>query len=106
MKKRLAPHIAIIGAEISGIAAAQRLQAKGYHVTVFEQAGRVGGKCYSHQLEGNTYDLGAATVALSFKQILRMVRQAKASLQPASPYQIAFSAIELPIKNMELLFIL
>ncbi|MEH7109248.1 FAD-dependent oxidoreductase, partial [Bacillus sp. JJ1764] len=38
--------IAIIGAGISGVAAAFQLKKKGYrHITLFEKNDRVGGKC-------------------------------------------------------------
>jgi predicted NAD/FAD-dependent oxidoreductase len=50
---------AIIGAGMSGLAAAHTLQDAGNTVTIFEQTGDVGGRATTQQREGYIYDSGA-----------------------------------------------
>jgi phytoene desaturase len=50
--------IAIIGAGIAGLAAAIRLQAKGEHVTVYEQSPLAGGKLAECNINGYRFDMG------------------------------------------------
>ena len=50
--------VAIIGSGISGIATALRLAAKGYHVEVFEQSSRPGGKISEISMDGFRFDTG------------------------------------------------
>jgi renalase len=51
--------IAIIGAGMSGLAAAHTLQDVGYTVTLFEQSDEVGGRATTQQRDGYIYDSGA-----------------------------------------------
>ncbi|WP_054939589.1 FAD-dependent oxidoreductase [Paenibacillus ihuae] len=52
--------IGIIGAGISGVSAAYYLAKKGYtHITILEKSDRVGGKCFSIEYKGKTYEMGA-----------------------------------------------
>lgn len=52
--------IAVVGGGISGLAAAERLQRKGYeHVTVFEKGERLGGKLCTVSYKGESYEMGA-----------------------------------------------
>jgi len=55
--------VAVVGAGISGLAAARTLQQQGHEVTVFEASGQVGGRCLTHAAEGFVFDSGATTVA-------------------------------------------
>lgn len=55
---------AIIGSGIGGIAAAIRLAAKGYKVTVFEQAGHPGGKISQLRQGGFRFDTGPSLFTL------------------------------------------
>ena len=52
-------NIAIIGAGISGLAAAHALQDAGHTVTLFEQSHDVGGRATSRKRDGFIYDSGA-----------------------------------------------
>ncbi len=53
------PSVAIIGAGISGLAAAHELRDAGYAVTIFEQSQEVGGRVATKVQQGFTYDYGA-----------------------------------------------
>ena len=51
-------HIAVVGAGISGLAAAFWLEKSGNNVTVFEKSSRIGGTIITEQREGFQIDLG------------------------------------------------
>ncbi|MEO7933335.1 MAG: FAD-dependent oxidoreductase [Chthoniobacterales bacterium] len=51
--------VAIIGAGLAGLSAAQRLQASGCEVVVLEKSRSLGGRCASRLWEGNVVDHGA-----------------------------------------------
>jgi len=52
--------IAIIGAGVAGLSAAQRLKDLGYRdITIYEKEDRVGGKVLSYRHKGRVYELGA-----------------------------------------------
>lgn len=53
------PSVAILGAGISGLAAAHVFQDAGFAVTLFEQSGEVGGRAATRQQAGFIYDHGA-----------------------------------------------
>ena len=62
--------VAIIGAGMAGLAAGYELLRAGCNVTIYEQSGRVGGRCYSKQFAGITSDsvfaeMGAMRVPFS-----------------------------------------
>ncbi len=54
--------ILIIGAGAAGIAAARRLRELGYEARILEARGRVGGRAWTAEIEGNPIDLGAAWI--------------------------------------------
>ncbi len=56
---KAAPHIAIVGAGMAGIACARTLQQAGRRVTVFEAESDVGGRMASHESPFGSFDLGA-----------------------------------------------
>jgi phytoene desaturase len=55
---------AVIGAGISGIAAAIRMRNKGYNVTVFEANSFPGGKLSSESLKGYRFDMGPSVFTM------------------------------------------
>ncbi len=52
------PHVAVLGAGLAGLAAAQRARQLGCEVDVYEKNDYLGGHAYSHQLDGFTFDEG------------------------------------------------
>lgn len=56
----------IIGSGFGGLAAAIRLGARGYHVTVCERLDAPGGRAYVHRQDGFTFDAGPTIVTAPF----------------------------------------
>ncbi|GAA5484814.1 phytoene desaturase family protein [Haloferula sargassicola] len=59
-----APHIAVIGAGLGGLAAAISLRARGASVEVFEKNDHLGGKLNVREIDGFTFDLGPSIFTL------------------------------------------
>lgn len=60
------PHAVVIGSGFGGLAAAIRLGAKGYRVTVLEQLDAPGGRAYVFRQDGFTFDAGPTIVTAPF----------------------------------------
>jgi phytoene desaturase len=60
------PHAVIIGSGFGGLAAAVRLSARGYRVTVLEKLDAPGGRAYVHVQDGFTFDAGPTIVTAPF----------------------------------------
>jgi phytoene desaturase len=56
------PHAVIIGSGFGGLAAAVRLGAKGYRVTVLERLDSLGGRACVHRQDGFTFDAGPTII--------------------------------------------
>src|SRR3954452_20073616 len=56
------PHAVIIGSGFGGLAAAIRLGARGWRVTVLERLGKPGGRARVHRRDGFTFDAGPTIV--------------------------------------------
>src|SRR5690606_24503868 len=52
----------VIGSGFGGLAAAIRLQARGYRVTIVEQRARTGGRAYQLREGGYTFDMGPSLI--------------------------------------------
>src|ERR1700761_2116115 len=90
------PHAVVIGSGFGGLAAAVRLGAKGYRVTVFEKLEAPGGRAFVHRQDGFTFDAGPTiiTAPFMFEELWRLCGRRLAddvTLQPISPfYRIRF----------------
>lgn len=74
-KKDTQPRIGIIGGGAAGLSAGYFLKERGYqNVTIFEKESRIGGKCFSLTVGGNSFDLGANYVTSSYKEVERLAR--------------------------------
>ena len=60
------PHAIVIGSGFGGLAAAVRLGARGYRVTVLEKLDAPGGRAYVHRQDGFTFDAGPTIVTAPF----------------------------------------
>lgn len=61
-----APHAVVIGSGFGGLAAAVRLGARGYRVTVLERLDAPGGRAYVFRQDGYTFDAGPTIVTAPF----------------------------------------
>src|SRR3954464_9598832 len=61
-----APHAVVIGSGFGGLAAAVRLGARGYRVTVLERLDAPGGRAYVHRPDGFTFDGGPPIITAPF----------------------------------------
>ena len=60
------PHAVVIGAGFGGLAAAIRLGARGYRVTILERLDAPGGRAYVYRQDGFSFDAGPTIVTVPF----------------------------------------
>ena len=60
------PHAIVIGSGFGGLAAAVRLGARGYRVTVLEKLDAPGGRAYVYHQDGFTFDAGPTIITAPF----------------------------------------
>jgi phytoene desaturase len=86
----------VIGSGFGGLAAAIRLGARGYRVTVIEKLDAPGGRAYVHRQDGFTFDAGPTivTAPFLFEELWRLCGRRLADdvdLRPVAPfYRIHF----------------
>lgn len=91
-----APHALVIGAGFGGLAAAVRLGARGYRVTVVDRLDQPGGRAYVYRQDGFTFDAGPTivTAPFLFEDLWALVgrrMEEDVDLRPVSPfYRIRF----------------
>ncbi|MEM1111284.1 MAG: phytoene desaturase [Pseudomonadota bacterium] len=61
-----AAHAIVIGSGFGGLAAAIRLGARGYRVTILEKLDAPGGRAYVHRRDGFTFDAGPTIITAPF----------------------------------------
>lgn len=89
-------HAIIIGSGFGGLAAAVRLGARGYRVTVLDKLDAPGGRAYVHRQDGFTFDAGPTviTAPFLFEELWELAGRRLADdvdLRPVSPfYRIRF----------------
>jgi renalase len=69
-----APRVAILGAGLAGIAAAQTLRAAGCETVVFEKSRSYGGRCATRNWEGDLVDHGAQYFTVGSSEFARAIR--------------------------------
>ena len=90
------PHAVVIGAGFGGLAAAIRLGARGYRVTILERLGAPGGRASVFRQDGFTFDAGPTILTAPFllEELWRLCGRSMAddlTLVPVSPfYRIRF----------------
>ncbi|WP_425995175.1 phytoene desaturase [Afipia sp. DC4300-2b1] len=91
------PHAVVIGSGFGGLAAAVRLGAKGYRVTVLEKLDAPGGRAYVYRQDGFTFDAGPTivTAPFLFEELWKLCGRRLSddvTLTPVSPfYRIRFN---------------
>ena len=91
------PHAVVIGSGFGGLAAAVRLGARGYRVTVLEKLDAPGGRAYVYRQDGFTFDAGPTivTAPFLFEELWSLCGRTMADdidLRPVSPfYRIRFA---------------
>jgi phytoene desaturase len=94
------PHAAVIGSGFGGLAAAVRLGARGYRVSVFEKRDQLGGRAAVYRQDGFTFDAGPTivTAPFLFEELWTLCGKRFADhidLRPVAPfYAIRFSSGE------------
>ncbi|MFN3172855.1 MAG: NAD(P)-binding protein, partial [Hyphomicrobiales bacterium] len=56
------PRAIVVGSGFGGLAAAVRLGAKGYRVSVLEKLDKPGGRAYTYKQDGYTFDAGPTII--------------------------------------------
>lgn len=60
------PHVIVIGSGFGGLAAAIRMGAKGYRVTILEKLDKLGGRAYVYERDGFKFDAGPTIITGRF----------------------------------------
>jgi len=86
-----APRCVVIGSGFGGLAAAIRLQARGYRTTILEMRDKPGGRSYVYEQDGFVFDAGPTiiTVPFIFEELARVAGRSLGdyvSLVPCDPY--------------------
>ena len=90
------PHAIVIGSGFGGLAAAVRLGARGYRVSVLEKLEAPGGRAFVHRQDGYTFDAGPTviTAPFLFEELWALAGKRLADdveLRPVDPfYRIVF----------------
>ncbi|WP_022977575.1 phytoene desaturase [Nevskia ramosa] len=91
------PHAVVIGSGFGGLAAAVRLGARGYRVSVLEKLDAPGGRAYVYRQDGYTFDAGPTivTAPFLFEELWALCGKQLADdveLRPVAPfYRIRFA---------------
>lgn len=94
------PHAVVIGSGFGGLAAAVRLGARGYRVTVLEKRAVLGGRAAVYRQDGFTFDAGPTivTAPFLFEELWALAGKRLADdvdLRPVTPfYEIRFESGE------------
>ena len=90
------PHAVVIGSGFGGLAAAVRLGARGYRVSVLEKLDAPGGRAFVHRQDGFTFDAGPTviTAPFLFEELWALCGKRMADdvdLRPVAPfYRVVF----------------
>jgi protoporphyrinogen/coproporphyrinogen III oxidase len=80
-----AKRIAIVGAGLTGLTAAWRLQQLGHTVTVFEKSEQAGGRTMTVRKGGFAFDVGAITMLPTYDRVIALAKELGLPLHEISP---------------------
>ena len=81
--------IAIIGAGVAGLTAAEALKQQGYDdVVVYEASGRIGGKVHTLTVDERPYELGAYITLESDDEVLELIEKHDVAVRTALPRMV------------------
>jgi oxygen-dependent protoporphyrinogen oxidase len=85
--QQLRDRVIVVGAGVSGLSAAWRLQQQGYDVTVLEAEAQVGGKTAASRRDGFILNRGATVLGASYDAMLALTKEigAEAELVEVAP---------------------
>lgn len=97
------PSVCIIGGGPAGLAAAWYLHQRGYRqVVVLEKEARPGGKCDTVGVDGRSYELGAFTTTLAYREVMKIAAEVGADAGP-QPQRLGIRWDASPPKKQSLL---
>lgn len=77
--------IAVVGAGLTGLAAAWRLQQLGHTVKVFEKNDQAGGRTMTVRKGGFAFDVGAITLLPTYDRVIALAKELGVTLHEISP---------------------
>src|SRR5438309_1295523 len=80
MAERVEADVCVVGAGYAGLTAARRLAQAGKAVAVLEARDRVGGRCWTHDLDGFSIDRGAGWIGPRHDAIQGLAQETGVSL--------------------------
>ena len=78
------PEVVIVGAGISGLAAAWQLRSQGIETTVLEAAPRPGGRIHSLEVNGCTVEVGANFITDAYQIVPQLAADVGLEVRPVS----------------------
>ncbi|MDD4610102.1 MAG: protoporphyrinogen oxidase, partial [Bacteroidaceae bacterium] len=84
-KRTTKKEVVIIGAGITGLTTAFRLQQAGWKVTLLEKSNRVGGQIETHKQKGFLFESGPNTGVVSYPEVAELFADIQLPLTTATP---------------------
>jgi cytochrome P450/thioesterase domain-containing protein/acyl carrier protein len=80
--------VCVVGAGVSGLAVAHRLERAGHRVVVLEADAAVAGKCGSVEIDGRAYDVGGHVCTAAYRQLAELVLELGIGTETTTPHRV------------------